>query len=350
MPIPVSDPFSAIEDTALPTLSLALDPVPARHEFKRRLPWLSGPDGLVRLRGIRVVRHKPGRRCVIEYDVCVTRPNSPAEECTLIGKVRAGRFGAADYRLHQAIRNAGFGGDARDGICVPEPVGFLARLHMWLQRKVAGRSAADLLGGGRDTDLARRIAEAAHKLHQANVPTNRRHTIADELRILRDCLNIVAEHEPRWAIRIERLFAACQRVATALPNSVSCGIHRDFYADQVLANGAKLYLLDFDLYCQGDPALDVGNFLGHLTEQALRTKGDADALRPVEQALDERFVELSGEAIRPAVSAYSLLTLARHVYLSTRFPERRAFTLQLLELCEHRAATFCRSEQPATAR
>src|SRR5437773_3836244 len=32
-----------------------------------------------------------------------------------------------------------------------------------------------------------------------------------------------------------------------------------------------VWLLDFDLYCQGDPALDIGNFVGHLTEQSLRT-------------------------------------------------------------------------------
>lgn len=44
----------------------------------------------------------------------------------------------------------------------------------------------------------------------------------------------------------------------------------------------------------------------------------------------------AGEPVRPAVRAYTLLTLARHVYLSTLFPERQPFTARLLELCEER--------------
>jgi hypothetical protein len=57
--------------------------------------------------------------------------------------------------------------------------------------------------------------------------------------------------------------------------------------------------------------------------------------------MEERFVELAGEETRPAVRAYMLLTLARHVHLSTLFPERRPFTGSLLELCEEYLGTRC---------
>jgi aminoglycoside phosphotransferase (APT) family kinase protein len=123
--------------------------------------------------------------------------------------------------------------------------------------------------------------------------------------------------------------------ATA-PVVKACGIHRDFYSAQVIVDGSRLWLIDFDLYCLGDPGLDVGNFLGHVTEQALRERGNANALVHVEHALEERFVELSGEGVRASVRAYTTLTLARHIYLSTRFPERLRLTEQLMELCEAR--------------
>jgi len=90
------------------------------------------------------------------------------------------------------------------------------------------------------------------------------------------------------------------------------------------------------LHCLGDPGLDVGNFIGHMTEQALREQGDARRLAPVEQALENRFIELAGEGVRPAVQAYTTLTLARHIFLSTRFPERKHLTAALLDLCEAR--------------
>jgi len=112
------------------------------------------------------------------------------------------------------------------------------------------------------------------------------------------------------------------------------GIHRDFYSDQVLVRDETLYVIDFDLYCQGDPALDIGNFTGHLTELGLRQFGQRDALRDAETAIVERFLELAGEHHREAIAAYHLLTLARHIYLSTQFEERRPFTEPLLALSE----------------
>jgi hypothetical protein len=40
------------------------------------------------------------------------------------------------------------------------------------------------------------------------------------------------------------------------------------------------------------------------------------------------------------VHGYALLTLARHIWLSMQFPDRRPFTLPLLELCEERLSAW----------
>ena len=335
MSIRVSDPFHAAGDPALPTLAAALDPDVARHEFKRRLPRLSG-DGRLRLREIRVVRHKPGKRAVVEYDVEVLRPDAANETVTLIGKVRARRSGNEGLRQLEAIWNAGFKADSADGLSVPEPIGVISAFNMWFQRKVPGVTATDLLTGTDGVVLARRIAEAAHKLHQANVPTERTHTMADELRILRVCFDQVAAQRPEWADRLAGLMSACERLGASVPPPKACGIHRDFYSSQVIVDGPRLWLIDFDLFCRGDPALDVGNFLGHVIEQALRERGDAGAFRAVETAMSERFVELTSESARTPVAAYTTLTLARHVYLSTQFPVRAPTTARLMELCGQR--------------
>src|SRR5262249_29898228 len=148
---------------------------------------------------------------------------------------------------------AGFAGHSPDGVSVPEPVGLVSRLQLWLQRKVPGQVATGLLAGPGGPALARRVAEAAHKLHPAGVPAPRRHTPAGALRILRDCLAAVAQDRPAWAGRLARLLEACARRAAATPDAGPCGTHRDFYADQVIVDGPRLYLLDFDLYCAGDP-------------------------------------------------------------------------------------------------
>jgi len=336
MKVKIEDPFGAVRDPNLPGLAAALDPVEARKELKRGLPRLTGTDGKLRLEAIRVIRHKPRRRCLAEYDVCLERPGSCGGWFTIIGKTRARRFGKQGFRQLERVWDTGFDVESEDGISVPEPLGVIPRFRMWFQRKAPGRPAQELLADAGAAALMERIAEAIHKVHRANVPAERKHEIGDELRILNECLAKVRRQEPAWAERLEQVEAACERLGASLPGPRFCGIHRDFYPAQVLVSDSRLHLIDFDLYCLGDPALDVGNFVGHVAEQAIREHGDPAALMSAEAALINRFVQLEGEQCRPAVEAYKTLTLVRHIYLSTQFPERREFTPALLRLCEQR--------------
>jgi hypothetical protein len=333
--VKVSDPFGAAADRELPTVASALDPASVNEEFHHGLPRLA-TDGRVTVRSITVIRHKPGRRCVIEYDVRVRGDDRPRIKVRLLGKIRARRFGNEAYRLLDAIWSAGFQSDSADGVSVPEPIGVIPKFQMWLQRKVPGKLASLRLSDHSGIVLARKVADAIHKLHRAGIATERTHTIADELAILHECMDVVAKQRPALASRTARILKACDELGAILPVPARCGIHRDFYPAQVIVDDPRLYLIDFDLYCMGDPALDVGNFIGHITEESLRTLGDATALKDREQALEDRFVELSGEAVRVAVRAYTTLTLVRHIYLSTQFPERAPFTERLVELCETR--------------
>src|SRR6266498_3566039 len=138
---PIDKPVSF--DPDLPLLDLALKREIARGHFRRRLPHLS-KDGTLRLKKIRVIRHKPGRRCLVEYDVQIERPNAPTELVTLIGKTRVRRSGNEAFRLQQAIWDAGFDSSSGDGISVPEPIGVIPAFQMWFQRKVQGVVAEKL--------------------------------------------------------------------------------------------------------------------------------------------------------------------------------------------------------------
>jgi aminoglycoside phosphotransferase (APT) family kinase protein len=255
---------------------------------------------------------------------------------TIIGKARAKGTDRTTYRLVETLRQAGFDESAADRICVPRPLGTVLAWQMWFQEKVAGVSATPLLAGPEGPQFARRIAEAIHKLHRAGVATHRCHTVDDEMQILAERFRDLARERPEWSFRLERIVDACGRLAASAPAPDTCGIHRDFYPDQVLITDERLYLLDLDLYCWGDPALDVGNFRAHLIEQALRTRGNPAALEKVEELLTGRYLELSGARLDEAINIYTTLSLARHISISTRLPDRRPFTEQLLELCEER--------------
>jgi len=329
----VEDRYGVAADPQMAFVRNALDPADVCRRLASiaiRLPAATLP---LRLRAIRVTRYKPQRRGMVEYEWAGT-----GGSVTIIGKARAKGLDRRTHQLVESLRQAGFDESAADCICVPRPLGTVPAWQMWFQEKVTGAVATPLLAGPEGPRLAGRIAEAIHKLHRADIPTHRTHTMADEMRILTERLGELALARPAWSSRLERIVGACAALAASVPATSRCGIHRDFYPDQVLVNGERLYLLDLDLYCQGDPALDIGNFRAHLIEQALRTLGHPAALGEAEQSLTQRYLELSSGRRRQAIDVYTTLALARHIFISTRFPERNPLTAQLLELCEQRLA------------
>jgi hypothetical protein len=249
--IPVIDTCGVGKDPALSFLAEALDPVKAGERLRACLLPARGWDPV--LVGIRVTRLKAGRRAVVEYDLRIDGGSPPSGRITLLGKVRAKGIRRESFRVPSDLVKAGFGPDSGDGISVPEPVGIIPEFRMWLQRKVPGVPAPRLLSGTGGPAIAARIAEAIHKVHQAGVPASRRHTMRDEIAILRDRLGSVALAHPAWKARLARLLSSCERIGAALPEPEVKGIHRDFHPDQVIVDGERLFLVDFDDYCEGDP-------------------------------------------------------------------------------------------------
>ncbi len=325
-------PVASAIDPALPLLEAALDPDRATRAMTA-VKALAG--ALVRVHAARLARLKPGRRAVIEYDLSVAWPDGRHEGLTAIGKMRAHRHPRTGYRLLREFWRHGFAATSSDFISVPEPIGVVPALGLWLQRKVPGTIATDLLVTPAGVPLARRIADAAHKVHRAGVAAQRTHGLDDEMAILTRVLHLVADREPSWHRRITALVAGCHRLAATVSGPAT-GIHRDFYADQIVVDGPRLYLLDFDLYCAGPAPLDIGNFGGHLAEQQVREPQHAAALAAAEAALDTRYVAHAGEASHTPVRVCSALTVARHVYLSTVVPGRAAFTAHVLDLASAR--------------
>ena len=317
-------------DPALPLLEQALDPRVATRHFARDALGV----GRWRIDDARLVRHKPGRRCLIEYSLA-----TEADETTiLLGKMRARGADRRGYALQRDLWVSAFGPAAADRIMVSEPVAIVPELGLWLQRKGPGRALTDLLDPATVPDAAR-IALAIAKLHRSGIPARRKHTMADELRILDERLSSFARRRPEWASRIDALLKAATMLARRAVPAEERGIHRDFYPDHVLVHGDELRILDLDLYSAGDGAVDIGNFLGHVIEHGLRLHGKADFLAAWRADFEAAYCRLAGEVSAVNIRIYELLTLLRLVEISTRIPERRPFTAVLLEDCEHRLET-----------
>ncbi|ANV84213.1 phosphotransferase [Picosynechococcus sp. PCC 7003] len=317
-------------DPKIPWLPFALDPQLAQPHLATIFPTLQ------RVTTAKLLRHKIGRRALIAYHL-----DTDAGTQIILGKIRAKGTDHQSYGYQRALWENGFHGDSEDGLSVPEPLGFIEPWRMWLQSWVPGQPTTKLLPI--QPGLPEKIAALAHKIHTHSVATNKTHTIADELQILGNRLWDLAQQQPQWQGKMQHFIAQSARLGQALDqySRPSTTIHRDFYPDQILVEGDRLWLVDLDLYCQGDPAVDLGNFIAHMTEQSLRTWGDPDGMASQEQTLKAAFLAKQTQInfeLSKAIDIYTSLTLLRHIAISWRIPERRSNIPALIELCGDRLA------------
>ncbi|WP_197064807.1 phosphotransferase family protein [Leptolyngbya sp. KIOST-1] len=356
-------------DIKIPFLEEALDRTQAQRQLQGAIPTLK------QVTTANLVRHKVGRRALVEYQA-----ETAVGPLTLLGKIRAKGTDRTTYQIQQALWHHGWDAASADGFSTPEPLGLVPDWHMILQRRVPGVPLTERLNGPDGVALMPRVAALAYKLHRTPLPTAKTHTLADELKILRDRLPLVAAQHPQWAARIAWVLDACDRLAAQFPDPGAevaglianvhamdnprhlatpqpCNptttpytlIHRDFYADQILVDGSHLWLVDLDLCCQGPPAVDIGNFIAHITEQSLRELGDAGAMGDREVTLKSAYSEAYGnarsaDALGREIDLYTTLTLVRHIHISNRINRRRLFTEALLAQGEMRLETLLNRE------
>lgn len=328
---------ATLDDPALPQLRLALDEIEANRRIAELLKTSNVDAASLRIASINVVRHKSGRRCLVEYRFARTaRIDLEPMELSVIGKTMRRPNAARDFELHRAVFNSPFGQCTRDGIGVPEPLGVLPDWNMWFQHKVDGVPAMQLLSTEDGPRISECIARAIHKLHACGPTPQRVHTIHDEMTTLESRLSEASQRRSELSTRIGNVTEKCRGLVATLAANPARSCHRDFYPEQVLLGGQTLWMCDFDLYALADPALDVGNFAAHLIEYGLRRPSAASALQASRDAFVNRYCQLAPEVQLASIVVYETLSLARHIGLSITLAGRSSATEKLILTCEKR--------------
>lgn len=243
----------------------------------RQLPGLGkkGPNRLQRIEAIEVLKYKPGRRCVLAYQLAGRDKSSHQR---VIGKVFRDERGQRLFALQERLWRSCEGSNGASGISVPQPLAYVPEMRMLVQASAPGRRLDELSLDGPIHSPVLRSAEALAWLHRSRTLGRAQlkpYTLADELRGLQDYAARLAVLRPDARPAVQTLHAALLDWAAMLPPAAqSTALHRDFYYSQVLFDGPHLYLIDFDLLAWGDPAIDVANFSAHLAYLGLEQFGD----------------------------------------------------------------------------
>jgi aminoglycoside phosphotransferase (APT) family kinase protein len=115
----------------------------------------------------------------------------------------------------------------------------------------------------------RKAAAALAALHQSGVYHGETIGLDERFGELRDLIARLLVPVPELAGVAEPLLARLDSLAAAQPPDPGVPTHGTFHPEQVLIDGERVGLIDFDDFCIAEPAMDVGLFCATIKDNGL---------------------------------------------------------------------------------
>jgi ABC-type multidrug transport system fused ATPase/permease subunit len=340
-------------DPVLPGLVLATDPVGLAERLGPLLT--SAVPGLL-LKDCRaeVVRYRPGG-CVLRYELAWhLQPSRRSLKQVLYGKVYGGGEGQLVGPVVNALRTLPDGAGPSLPFLVPRFQAYLPDLRLALLEAVPGSPLLPALiraragvaappvaaAGPTPEEAVAACARIAATLHRSTIPGGASRTFADEIDAVSTAVDDLAPLAPAVAAPLHHHLGSVRDLASDAGGPLVLA-HGDFEPSQVLFDGPTSSLVDFDTVCRAEPALDLGQFTGHLALAVRKSRNASttafDGGENLPSAFLGEYVRLSGSTdaadLLARVAAYRTLALVRSAVRSwcRLKPERLRSTLEVLD-------------------
>jgi Ser/Thr protein kinase RdoA (MazF antagonist) len=167
----------------------------------------------------------------------------------------------------QALLARSFG--ALKDVRVPRVLAVFDRSAGIATEFVDGSILADLAGRDAVANYGLGGKALAH-LHKARLKAPF-HTAGDEQALLNDIVTRVLDVDATFKGDFARAMAAVNRRREQCQPFLPSVIHRDFHEKQIICDGNRAWLIDFDMLAKGDPAQDLANFVAHVALRQIQT-------------------------------------------------------------------------------
>lgn len=261
-------------------------------------------------------------RCVLRYDL--SRNGSTSEPvATVYGKVACDDRGETASVALDAL--TGVPGLERY-VRVPQTLGYVRDLRLALMESVPGTTVIasqvrDATGGAsalpRSNGVQGSITAAgrlAAAMHGSGVGSNIVRSAPDELGELAAAARVLRRRSPLLGDAFSGLVeevALLETGSTAMPPGFS---HGDFTHSQLMFDGTRFALVDFDTVCRAEPALDVGHFLAYLRMAVRKRTGPSPGGSEIAERLGTRFLDAYMETAGLDEGRRTDLLARAHVY------------------------------------
>ena len=266
----VPAPVDCIDDPAISTLRVVLDPAVLREHLCRSLG--SQATGVERLQ-VHSLRHHAGKRCVVEITLQTSQGS-----LALIGKVYA-KDRSDVYKVMEEVSRAGFG--PAEEFRIPQPTAYLQSLQLLLQEKVEGRPATESFLSDDESErevAAERCAHWLARFHAIAPPLGPSFQLGTYLVSIEQWSDRLASLGEPFTDKARVLSKRLEATASELHRTERCTIHGDFSHHQVIFAQNSTATVDLDNYGLADPTRDLAKFMVGLKRLALRCLGSIRAL------------------------------------------------------------------------
>ena len=149
-------------------------------------------------------------------------------------------------------------------------------------------------------------------MHRLELPSRSRQ---NEEHRLQNLVTYLSWLQPALKARLDKILS---HILTDLKNTSehTVTLHGDFYSKQILLQGEKVVLLDFDEACLGDAAFDLGLFAAHLEADAMRGFLSPSSLERTRDAFLQGYEE-AAKTLPSTVTLYTvigMLSLLPHFF------------------------------------
>jgi hypothetical protein len=337
---------SAVFLFLLPVLAMCAVRVPLpealfNSDFRARLGSVFSEHHSIADLTIQPMRRRPGSRHVFSYKLLVADKRTGKHNVVeLVGKqdtTRAIGKAAKEFEAMQLLWGAGFGQDHQ--FRIPQPLHHFEDLRMIIQEKARGTKLRTFLGDGSDTSFnhARMTGRWLAKLHNMPVDSPRECGYEAEKASLRMFVEALKNDQPQLESELRQYAAAVEKCFNSFHAVPATHVHGDFHPDHVYVANNFVTVIDFERFCIGDPARDLGSFVGHMRTTAYSLEKSIEfANQEIDAFLESYFggvTEEQGNAISARVAPYTALSSLEALYyvasvLKVTNPARVAMYMQ----------------------
>jgi hypothetical protein len=287
-------------EKVLGSLAFLTDPEESRHFLMRNIQAGSRKyqDIEIQASNPKVVRYKPGSRCTVLYNLEFPQNTPPDRQWPdlVVAKIYRGEKGKNAFDGMLALWNSPLGSSG--AVQIAEPLAYIEEERVMIQGPIHEdttlkrfMTAAFRAGTPEAIEelnqVMQKTAAGLAELHQSKVPLGQTWDWEDEMSEVRERVERLSTSYPGLVQAAAPLLNRIQQLADACPPDPLVPTHGSFRPAQVLLYRDQIGFIDFDSFCQSEPANDLALFLSTVMSLAL-TNSDFDEVRDSGSTMDEK--------------------------------------------------------------